>query len=574
MNRAGEGHMILARNFTRLLGFPEVHVGQHEATRLLKDGATLAYLTLTNDHQPRTEGAHDRTLEWERSSASRPPAVPEAAAARLRVLGPPGRNVAEGPRKEQFCRLSEGLARRTGEPYARFALPCATADADDAGGGRYDALMSAAPAAALSPGLPPDATPIWVTRKVKTGHQVIAASMGLSGPTAHHVAVKMGGEKLHKQGLMLQRYLDPPLLQRGTFLGVPVATRAEVRIYGLVQWEPLRVWSSRYGFFRGGSPYLNYSRDAGFTAATKPSWDIGRAVESKCEHGRLPAKPAWATAEEWARCSARGAGCCKCLFVAENVDAAHDEAGFATAGTLRRLEHAAVAAGLDPRALWRSADDALTRQLAAEQARFQSEKGAKALSRWATPFCADLAFTADGRAYLYENHLFPTWKRPGYFHAIAVDRGNNLGAYSALALGMSRLLVDGTAASALHRKVVAPLRMAREQEDEALDFLETQGAAAALGFRRAWPAEAPDPVLEKVLDGRDVEFGRRLAARATCGAGRRRRPARRAGPSARAPAARRCARQPAAEPAQWCDEQPKIEAEWAAQAAARAAAGR
>ena len=27
-------------------------------------------------------------------------------------------------------------------------------------------------------------------------------------------------------------------------------------------------------------------------------------------------------------------------------------------------------------------------------------------------------------------------------------------------------------------------------------------------------------------------------------------------------------------PAQWCDEQPKIEAEWAAQAAARAAAGR
>ena len=223
-------------------------------------------------------------------------------------------------------------------------------------------------------------------------------------------------------------------------------------------------------------------------------------------------KPAWATAEEWARSAWRAAPACRCLFVAENVDAAHDEAGFATAGTHRRLEHAAEAMGLDPRALWRSADDALTRQLAAEQSRFQSEKGAKTLSRWATPFCADLAFTADGRAYLYENHLFPTWKRPGYFHAIAVDRGNNLGAYSALALGMSRLLVDGTAASALHKQVVAPLRMAREQEDEALDFLETQGAAAALGFRRAWPSEAPDPVLEKVLDGRDVEFGRRLAA--------------------------------------------------------------
>ena len=49
--------MILARNFTRLLGFKEVDVGQHEAQRLLKGGAPVAYLTLTNDHQPRTEGA-------------------------------------------------------------------------------------------------------------------------------------------------------------------------------------------------------------------------------------------------------------------------------------------------------------------------------------------------------------------------------------------------------------------------------------------------------------------------------------------------------------------------------------
>ena len=242
---------------------------------------------------------------------------------------------------------------------------------------------------------------------------------------------------------------------------------------------------------------------------------------------------------------ARGAGCCKCLFVAENVDAAHDERasrrGRSGAWSTRRSRRARPARAV---ALGRRRPH---RQLAAEQARFQGEKGAKTLSRWATPFCADLAFTADGRAYLYENHLFPTWKRPGYFHAIAVDRGNNLGAYSALALGMSRLLVDGTAASALHRKVVAPLRMAREQEDEALDFLETQGAAAALGFRRAWPAEAPDPVLEGArrprrrlgaaspppacCSRRSTRAPRRPppAARATCGAGRRRRPARRVG---------------------------------------------
>ena len=273
----------------------------------------------------------------------------------------------------------------------------------------------------------------------------------------------MGGEKLRKQGLMLQRYLDPPLLQRGTFLGVPVATRAEVRIYGLVQWEPLRVWSSRYGFFRGGSPYLNYSRDARFTAATKPS---GHWARRRVE---VRARPAAGQARVgdgggWARCSARGAGCCKCLFVAENVDAAHDEAGFATAGpdgwSTRRSRRGST------RALWRR--PTLTRQLAAEQARFQArrEQGPLAVG---DPFCADLAFTADGRAYLYENHLFPTWKRPGYFTR-SPSTQQQPQAYSALALGMSRLLVDGTAASALHKKVVAPLRMARSRRTRRSTF--------------------------------------------------------------------------------------------------------
>ena len=102
-------------------------------------------------------------------------------------------------------------------------------------------------------------------------------------------------------------------------------------------------------------------------------------------------------------------------------------------------------------------------------------------------------------------------------------------------------------------------------------------------------------MIEKVLDGRDVEFGRRLAAAGLLlpsldarteapAAGRQ--GDLWGGPSA-APGPSRWAVGPRAggeegalydnrrpKPAQWCDEQPKIEAEWAAQAAARAAAGR
>ena len=128
--------MILARNFTRL---PASRCTSASTRPHGCSGrATLAYLTLTNDHQPRTEGAHDhaRMGTVERVAAAAP-----GGGGAARVLGPPRRN-GGGAAKGSFAAVE--ACAWTGEPYARFALPCATADADDAGGGRYGADVGGA----------------------------------------------------------------------------------------------------------------------------------------------------------------------------------------------------------------------------------------------------------------------------------------------------------------------------------------------------------------------------------------------------------------------------------------------
>ena len=134
-----------------------------------------------------------------------------------------------------------------------------------------------------------------------------------------------------------------------------------------------------------------------------------------------PAKPPpWRDAGQYGQCKKKQ--CCVCMTVADVNDLDNDEMGFATSGTLRRLEHVAAAAGFEPRRIWQNVDEALTRQFIAEQRRFQAEANGAPLSRWATLFSADVGFAADGRAYLYENLLMPNWKRPGYFWHEAVDR--------------------------------------------------------------------------------------------------------------------------------------------------------
>ena len=53
--------------------------------------------------------------------------------------------------------------------------------------------------------------------------------------------------------------------------------------------------------------------------------------------------------------------------------------------------------------------------------RFSASDGARgarhhsALPLWHTPFSMDVAFASDGKAFIYDTHLAPTWKRPGHW---------------------------------------------------------------------------------------------------------------------------------------------------------------
>ena len=120
--------MILARNFTRL--FTSRHVGQHEATRLLNAGVTLAYLTLTNDHQPRTE-VPTTARGMGTVGASLLPAVPEAAAA-ARVLGPGATAEARG--RSSFAGCRRVRARTASRIAVRVRAPPPTPTTRAAGG--------------------------------------------------------------------------------------------------------------------------------------------------------------------------------------------------------------------------------------------------------------------------------------------------------------------------------------------------------------------------------------------------------------------------------------------------------
>ena len=505
------GHVKMATNFSKMLGFKSIDAtGITAARKLQAAGAPFVYMTLTNDHQAQTEKGHDLTLAWERSEASR-------SAAGV-FIGPPGKNILEGPRKAQFCEMSEDLAKRTGDQWNRFAPPCVTKSDSTQNGEEYAALLKEAPPVVRAPGYEQVAAPPrWLTRKVATKR--VAAAGGFMYPLTHEKALKANMTQFHKHGPMLLRYLDPPLLQTANHLGVPVRTRVEVRVFGMVQWEPLRIWTSRYGFFRGGTPWMNYSGSVEFGKENGAMWNVNRGVEAKCEPSLPTQPPPWGNADSYRKCKGRKAtlmeraaqGCCVCQTVADVIDMEHDEKGFATSGTLRRLDHVISAAGLDVRRVWQNVDEALIKQFIAEQRRFQAEAKGAPLSRWATLFSADVGFAADGRAYLYENLLQPNWKRPGYFWHEAVDRAGAIGIYSGQMLAMAPMLMEPEA-DAFHAKLLAPLGLEPQAEKEAKEFLRSQGLAKFLGFRRTWPSptRARAHAFDTVADARDVAFARLL----------------------------------------------------------------
>mmetsp|Transcript_40329 Transcript_40329/g.106853 ORF Transcript_40329/g.106853 Transcript_40329/m.106853 type:complete len:626 (+) Transcript_40329:35-1912(+) len=493
MNVAGQGHLELAERFTAALGLAKPVMGLAAARRLHSTGAPLVYMTLTNDHLPATERSHDATLAWERATQAVSSLSTEA-----RFIGPPGKYTDEATRKKDFCRWSEQLARASGDRSLRYALPCAVGESTPGVyQADYEQLLGEEERHALSgSGTRESQRPLWLVRTLRGKNRVIAFGAGMRFevlPTSMLTPASMQPGKS-----LLMRFLDPPLLQHGTHLGVPVATRFEVRLHGLVQWQPLRVWVSGHGFARGGSPWWNYSSAARLNESNRLMWELSAAPDPSCA-AKLPRTRApWVTPERFEACSGRSrsnrgghrkerdeTACCICMTVADAIDAGHGERGFATTGTLRRIEQIARQNGLAPSALWQNADEAIVRYLMMQQRAFVAEANGSTLARWQTPFSVDIAFSSDAKAWIYDSHLLPTWKRPGHWKNWLIDRGNALGSYSPMILAMSHLLVSRDAVENLHR----PLLPADYGGSKLLlEFLRDQGFASVLGFRRAWPS--------------------------------------------------------------------------------------
>ena len=266
--------------WAHILGFRAVRFNLSSVKALVAEGKPVHYLTLLNDHQESTQSQHDEALAWDRSHPRFIGQPGEGALHRVKVhrvkvrfIGQPGKYIFDSARKTQFCRESETLFRRSGDPSSRFAQPCAPPDDPQAD---YDALVAEQRAA---PGPEPRPEPIWISRPVAISSKS-ANSLGIKqmdvlamgkGLRVYRDGALVGGNAprhLKQQSQLLMRYLDPPLLNRNTHLGQPVEVRVELRVFGMVQFDPLRVWVSRHGFTRCGTPTQNYSTAYHSTTAT------------------------------------------------------------------------------------------------------------------------------------------------------------------------------------------------------------------------------------------------------------------------------------------------------------------
>ena len=519
MNHAGQGHIDLAAQLAAAIGLGPVQQGIDAAKAMLTDSAgtsgggggaggvggggdtkRFVYMTLTNDHRPRTQREHQATLAWEQSLPV-DGASGGAANGNARFIGPPAIYTPDSWHKKRFCNLSETLGAIA--PSLRFGLPCAFGDADAYR--RLQRQQEATPLNAAGAGMPPR----WLVRVLR-GKGVVAFGSGMRVEVLAHARLQAaaadggGGSSRRPRDLspeymaasrtLLLRFLDPPMLHTGVHLGSPVATRWDTRIFGMVQWEPLRVWISSHGLIRGGSPWKNYTSALKLDSTSRLLWELSAALDPRCDP--LPAeKPPWVDPARFATCAKPRAdkeakqpdGCCVCQTVADTLDLEHDQAGFATTGTLRKMDHIARSHNIEPRVLKRSMDETITRYLMMMQRSYQEASPGKPLSRWHTPMAIDVAFGADGQAYVYEGHLVPNWKRANHFWQPVMDREYALGAYAPLLLAASHMLV-APALDERHRALLGGPRVADADRPQLLEFLRDQGVASVLGFRRAWPS--------------------------------------------------------------------------------------
>ena len=508
----------LMRDWTAALGVARLlTTGLRGAKELAAAGESFFYLTLLNDHLPTTERAHDAAVAWSRSLDHD----------RVHFVGLPGKFQPDAERKLNHCLQSELTRRKGGQ---RFALPCAVSDM---GANSYQALRREQDADAAAAGIAHG--PIWLTRPLETGREghVMTMGMGIQIRDASFLQRDDHLKALAEGGYMLMRYLDPPLLHHNVHLGRPVSVRVDsIRIFGVVQWEPLRVWVSRHGATLSGTPFANYTgrmEDWGMKERSWKSfiWKVNQA-QPACG-AQAVSSAARKTVHER----------CNCSMIGQTVDDAHGERGFSTVGTHLTLDNVARGNGLKPSALWQSVDEALTGYFVAEQTRLQEEdrqsdegrdsrnrspsrKQADRLARWTTPFSTDVGFSADGRANLYEVDVAgPTWKSAHHFESPSVSRALAFGVYSTLAMPMATELVAEEADEYHRRQIRAVERRSAQDstkdglnaedtnESSLLNFLRTQALAAAFGLRRAWPS-SPSKQLRRVLAPRDRAFAREL----------------------------------------------------------------
>ena len=190
MNYAGQGHVDLFTFFSQLTGFGPLTRGLAAAKAVLASGGRAVYLTLTNDHQPRTQREHDLTLGWDRTLKD---------TSSMRFIGPPGRFTEEGVRKREFCMMSERLVRRHGNDSSlRFSLPCATPGLPGGVAAYAELLETEArtPLNAAGQGK----GPLWITRRLRS-HGVCGARLchGVCGARLRHGACGARLRSCHRE---------------------------------------------------------------------------------------------------------------------------------------------------------------------------------------------------------------------------------------------------------------------------------------------------------------------------------------------------------------------------------------
>jgi len=216
----------------------------------------------------------------------------------------------------------------------------------------------------------------------------IGIARACSGPSPTYLGGWRGGHRLKGDNAMpravVQRYILDPVLY---MLDVqpPVIVKTDIRVYGtVISMDPLRVYVSRYGYFRSGYLEKNYS--VATDADLKESLMHITHHIPKIEAGtfQCPKAPSWGDPEDAEQGSGGGSG-----------------------GSLHRwLQIAKEQNGLDPRAVWENVKLVVGLFMLEVRAALNCHANPTAFvcDTVGFHFFADLVVDSRGRAWMVEVH--------------------------------------------------------------------------------------------------------------------------------------------------------------------------